>query len=158
VSHELKTPLNGILGMCATSIEENDVAQMRQALGIIFKSGDLLLRTLNDLLTFSANQAGNQELALEEREFRAKELEAQILAIFQQQAVEKEIFLQVAYDEAEPSAPLRDMTLYGDVHRILQIMINLCVQLYGLEFSCANQSTLCQQRPQIYTAKRHDTC
>jgi osomolarity two-component system, sensor histidine kinase SLN1 len=125
VSHELKTPLNGILGMCATSIEENDVAQMRQALGIIFKSGDLLLRTLNDLLTFSANQAGNQELALEEREFRAKELEAQILAIFQQQAVEKEIFLQVAYDEAESSAPLRDMTLYGDVHRILQIMINL---------------------------------
>jgi osomolarity two-component system sensor histidine kinase SLN1 len=87
VSHELKTPLNGILGMCAISIEENDVQQMKTSLGIIYKSGDLLLRTLNDLLMFSANQAGSQELVLEEREFGLGELEKQVLVIFQAQAV-----------------------------------------------------------------------
>ncbi len=90
VSHELKTPLNGILGMCAISIEENDVQQMKTSLGIIYKSGDLLLRTLNDLLMFSANQAGSQELLLEERNFNMNEMDKQILVIFQSQAVSHE--------------------------------------------------------------------
>ena len=42
VSHELKTPLNGILGMCAVCMEEDDPQKLRRSLGIIYKSGDLL--------------------------------------------------------------------------------------------------------------------
>ena len=133
VSHELKTPLNGILGMCATSIEENDVQQMRTSLSIIYKSGDLLLRTLNDLLTFSTNQVGSQELALEEREFMLQDLEYQIFAIFEKAALDKDIKLRVQYEEAPAtllhafgvSARLKDMILWGDVSRICQIVINL---------------------------------
>ena len=133
VSHELKTPLNGILGMCATSIEEDDVGQMKTSLSIIYKSGDLLLRTLNDLLTFSTNQVGSRELMLEEREFVLQDVEAQVLTIFEKQAMDKSIKLSVQYEDALPTgfgqfgqtARLRDMTLWGDVHRILQIIINL---------------------------------
>lgn len=79
VSHELKTPLNGILGMCAVCMEDNDIQQIKTSLGIIYKSGDMLLRTLNDLLQFSSNQVGSQELILEEKEFALGDLEAQIL-------------------------------------------------------------------------------
>lgn len=52
ISHELKTPLNGILGMCAVCISEDDPVKLRRSLGIIYKSGDLLLNLLTDLLTF----------------------------------------------------------------------------------------------------------
>jgi osomolarity two-component system sensor histidine kinase SLN1 len=52
ISHELKTPLNGILGMCAVCMSEDDPTKLRRSLGIIYKSGDLLLNLLTDLLTF----------------------------------------------------------------------------------------------------------
>lgn len=52
ISHELKTPLNGILGMCAVCMSEEDTAKIKRSLGIIYRSGDLLLNLLTDLLTF----------------------------------------------------------------------------------------------------------
>lgn len=52
ISHELKTPLNGILGMCAVCMSEEDPVKLKRSLGIIYKSGDLLLNLLTDLLTF----------------------------------------------------------------------------------------------------------
>ncbi len=52
ISHELKTPLNGILGMTAVCMSEDDPVKMKRSLGIIYKSGDLLLNLLTDLLTF----------------------------------------------------------------------------------------------------------
>jgi len=52
ISHELKTPLNGILGMCAVCMQEDDPIRLKRSLSIIYKSGDLLLNLLTDLLTF----------------------------------------------------------------------------------------------------------
>jgi osomolarity two-component system sensor histidine kinase SLN1 len=71
LSHELKTPLNGeakifvwlvmhltdlstlgILGLSAVCMQEDDPLRLKRSLGIIYKSGDLLLHLLNDLLTF----------------------------------------------------------------------------------------------------------
>lgn len=52
ISHELKTPLNGIMGMCAVCMSEDDPLRLKQSLEIIYKSGELLLSLLTDLLTF----------------------------------------------------------------------------------------------------------
>jgi osomolarity two-component system sensor histidine kinase SLN1 len=52
ISHELKTPLNGIMGMCAVCMSENDALKLKQSLEVIYKSGELLLNLLTDLLTF----------------------------------------------------------------------------------------------------------
>ena len=51
ISHELKTPLNGILGLCAVCMQEDDISKLRGMLSTIYKSGDLLLHLLTDLLT-----------------------------------------------------------------------------------------------------------
>jgi osomolarity two-component system, sensor histidine kinase SLN1 len=128
VSHELKTPLNGILGMCATSIEENDCEQMKTALGIIYKSGDLLLRTLNDLLDFSTNQVGIRELILEEREFSLCDVETQVLTIFEKQANEKGIGLRFVCDDASPdvggaATGLKDVTMVSEAHAVVELLI-----------------------------------
>lgn len=129
VSHELRTPLNGILGLTAVCMEEEDLIQLKKSLGIIYKSGDLLLRTLTDLLTFSTNQVGHQALSLDEKEFALRDLETQTIAIFGEQAKDNNVDLRVVFEESPGdvygTGNLRDICVYGDVHRILQVIINL---------------------------------
>lgn len=147
ISHELKTPLNGILGMCAVCMEENDIVRIKQSLKTLYKSGDLLLHLLEDLLSFSKNQIG-QQLNLELREFRLADIRSQILTIFDKQVREGKINFSVDFIGSEnvdiSTSPdrtngetrlpalgpygtgrLKDMCLWGDQHRILQVIINL---------------------------------
>ncbi|KAI1764187.1 putative histidine kinase SlnCl1 [Hypoxylon sp. FL1150] len=146
ISHELKTPLNGILGMCAVCMEEDDLGRVKQSLKTLYKSGDLLLHLLEDLLSFSKNQIG-QQLSLEEREFRLGDIRSQVATIFDKQVREGSIDFSVAFfgterdtsssperteiDEKLPAigplgtGRLKDMCLWGDQHRILQVLINL---------------------------------
>ncbi|KAJ5054063.1 uncharacterized protein L3040_000347 [Drepanopeziza brunnea f. sp. 'multigermtubi'] len=146
ISHELKTPLNGILGMCAVCMGEEDLPKIKRSLGIVYKSGDLLLHLLNDLLLFSKNQIG-QQLSLEEKEFSLSDIKTQILTIFAKQVQEGKIAFSVKYlgtdaeaDQEPTEKPcgmplpaigpggvgrLKDLSLWGDQHRILQVIINL---------------------------------
>lgn len=128
-SHELRTPLNGILGMTAVCMEEEDPIQLKKSLNTIYKSGDLLLRTLTDLLNFSSNQLGTGALTLDEKEFAMKDLETQTVAIFGEQAKNNHVDLRVIFEESPGdlygTGKLRDLTVYADVHRILQVVINL---------------------------------
>ena len=43
ISHELKTPLNGIMGMCAVCMEEDDITRIKQSLKTLYKSGQSLV-------------------------------------------------------------------------------------------------------------------
>lgn len=149
ISHELKTPLNGILGMCAVCMGEEDLSRIKKSLQVVYQSGDLLLHLLNDLLTFSKNQI-EQAIQLEEKEFKISDVRAQLAIIFQNQVHEKNIDFSIhcvtgsstlsdegvatfCLDDAhqidsigKPApAKLMDMVLYGDQHRILQVLINL---------------------------------
>lgn len=141
ISHELKTPLNGILGMAALCMQEDDPVRLKRSLGIIYRSGDLLLNLLTDLLTFSKNQVG-QHLSLDEKEFRLRDISSQLLAIFDKQAKDGQIDLRVEWDGVPERAGdkdtlertdlgpngtgrVKDMVLWGDVQRILQVLINL---------------------------------
>lgn len=150
ISHELKTPLNGILGMCAVCMGEEDLSRIKKSLKVVYKSGDLLLNLLNDLLTFSKNEF-EQVIRLDEKEFSLADIKSQILTIFDKQVHEGRVNFSVDFfgtpvadtvsrdnmSEKQPivsiSAPvgppgtgrLKDMVLWGDHHRILQILINL---------------------------------
>lgn len=123
-------------------MQEEDQTRIKRSLGIIYKSGDLLLHLLTDLLTFSKNEIG-QQLTLDEKEFRLADVSSQILSIFDNQARERGISLAATFHapvdslEAASSIPsqqsygpfgignVKDMCLWGDQHRILQVIINL---------------------------------
>ncbi|KAJ5848763.1 CheY-like superfamily [Penicillium solitum] len=148
ISHELKTPLNGILGMCAVCMGEEDLARIKKSLQVVYQSGDLLLHLLNDLLTFSKNQI-DQAIQIEEKEFKLSDVRSQLAIIFQNQVHEKHIDFSVnfvsgggteskgtIYRESEleqinskfgstQPGRLTDLVLWGDQHRILQVLINL---------------------------------
>lgn len=95
------------------------------------------------LTCHSKNQVG-QQLSLDEKEFKLRDISAQVLAIFERQAKESGINLEVRFegpydanidDNGRPNGRgdlgpfglgrLKDMVLYGDQHRILQVVINL---------------------------------
>ena len=141
ISHELKTPLNGILGLCAVILSEEDMSKVRSTVKTIYQSGDLLLNLLTDLLTFSKNQIG-QQLQIDESEFRLSDLGTQLMPIFEKQAQTSKVNLQFVYQgtndafgniseiEGErtygPSGTgrVKDMTVWGDKNRILQVLMN----------------------------------
>ena len=141
ISHELKTPLNGILGLCAVCMQEDDMRKVRSTLSTIYKSGDLLLHLLTDLLTFSKNSIG-QQIQIDESEFRLIDLKTQVISIFEKQARESQVDLKVTFsgtndaygnssEETEEriygpagTGRVRDMCLWGDKNRILQVLMN----------------------------------
>ena len=155
ISHELKTPLNGILGLATVCMAEDDVTKIRSTLSTIYKSGDLLLHLLTDLLTFSKNEVG-QQLAIDETEFRLNDLSTQIVPTFEKQAREAQVELKVLFlgmtdafgDSSDyageklygPSGTgrIRDMCLWGDKNRILQVLMNFVSN--ALKFTPAHGS------------------
>lgn len=122
ITHELRTPLNGILGMCAVCMQEDEIPKIKRSLGIVYKSGELLLHLLTDLLTFSRNQVGQMAISLDEKEFRMTDVSTQIMAIFENQAKESGIDLGISIS---PEKRVREMVFWGDSNRILQVLINL---------------------------------
>ncbi|ODQ67991.1 hypothetical protein NADFUDRAFT_81099, partial [Nadsonia fulvescens var. elongata DSM 6958] len=126
ITHELRTPLNGILGMTAVSLTETDHNQIRRSLRVIFKSGELLLHLLTDLLTFSKNHKSQKDtphrMTLDEREFYITEISSQVRAIFGKQARDKAVDLTL---RIRPARQIMQMGLYADSNRILQIVINM---------------------------------
>ncbi len=155
ISHELKTPLNGILGLTTVCMNEDDPSRIRSTLGTIYKSGDLLLHLLTDLLTFSKNEVG-QQLSIDETEFRLSDLSTQLIPTFEKQAREAQIDLKVLFlgtsdafgDSSDASGErlygpvgtgrVRDMCLWGDKNRILQVLMNFVSN--SLKFTPAHGS------------------
>ncbi|KAE9368829.1 hypothetical protein N431DRAFT_561166 [Stipitochalara longipes BDJ] len=126
---ELKTPLNGILKICAVLMEEDDISKVKRSLRVIYKSGDLLLSLLNDLLMLSGqNVEGRPDVHLELKTFHLRDLEVQCQTIFHIR--EKDIDLQVTTTNETGAATGNSnkaalKSVYADQHRLLQILINL---------------------------------
>lgn len=53
ISHELKTPLNGIMGMCAVCMEEDDITRIKQSLKTLYRSGAASLLLVGSPLPLS---------------------------------------------------------------------------------------------------------
>ncbi|KIV81337.1 hypothetical protein PV11_03528 [Exophiala sideris] len=161
ISHELKTPLNGILGLTTVCMNEDDLGRIRSTLNTIYKSGDLLLHLLTDLLTFSKNEVG-QQLSIDEAEFRLNDLSSQLLPTFEKQAREAQVDLKVLFlgtsdafgDSSDFSGEklygpggtgrVRDMCLWGDKNRILQVLMNFVSN--SLKFTPAHGSVTVRVR------------
>lgn len=119
ISHELRTPLNGILGMTSVAMTEEDPAKIQSSLDLIFRSGELLLHILTQLLTFSKNQLDKSKL--QKKNFLMLDVALQIYSIFGKTAKDRDIKLIITL---KPDF-LRDIVLYGDSNRIIQVVMNL---------------------------------
>ena len=117
VSHEVRTPLNGILGM-ATELQSTKLdADQRACLRVISQAGDVLLHTLNDVLDLSKVESG--QLELENLVFDLHELSDAAVALYRARAGEKN--LKMGFERSDDVPQL----MTGDGRRISQVLHNL---------------------------------
>lgn len=126
VTHELRNPLNGIIGTASTCLDLEDISDIQRNLKIIFKCGELLLNLMTDLLSFSKNEVEN--LTLEMRDFNLPEITSQLKAIFTEQCASKKIKLCV-----NSCHDLQNLVFSGDTNRISQVIFNLMSN--GIKFT-----------------------
>ena len=117
ISHELRTPMNGILGMAYLLSDTNLDPVQRGYIDTITHSGQNLLLLVNDVLDLSKIEA--HELILENSPFDIKTSFTQAIKLLKPLADKKGITLQ--YD-IDPDMPQR---ILGDPGRIVQIVTNL---------------------------------
>jgi PAS domain S-box-containing protein len=117
ISHEMRTPLNAVIGS-ATLLESTPLnPDQRDLLSLLKRSGDSLLAVVNDVLDFTKIEAGRIEL--DERPFELQRTVRESVSLVEQEARQKAVQLQVLC--AEPSA----VWLCGDDTRLRQILLNL---------------------------------
>ncbi|PXX35348.1 diguanylate cyclase (GGDEF)-like protein [Undibacterium pigrum] len=117
VSHEVRTPLNGVVGMLDMLKEMRLTKHQRECVDVAWNSSQALIELINDILDFSKMEAGKVEV--EEIEFDLNKLLAEVLQLLSKQAQHKG--LELAYLIAD-DVPLR---IKSDPLRLRQILINL---------------------------------
>ncbi|MBW3538808.1 MAG: response regulator [Planctomycetes bacterium] len=117
ISHELRTPMNAIIGMTDLALDEDLAPQVRDYLETARASADVLLELLNEVLDFSKLESGEFDLDLEP--FSLSDLLESTIKTLGLRAYEKG--LELACDVA-PGIPDR---LIGDPLRLRQVITNL---------------------------------
>lgn len=117
VSHEIRTPINGIIGMNEMILRESESADIREYARNIEASGKTLLSIVNDLLDYT--KAGEGKLELYPADYHPAELLIELCSVFAEEAAKKDLVFRRDIDENMPSV------MYGDVIRVKQILTNL---------------------------------
>ena len=117
-SHEMRTPMNAILGITEILLSDKTLSTgIREALNKIYNSGDLLLGIVNDILDLSKIEAGKLELS--PAPYQVASLINDTVALNMLRIGSKPVEFRLSVDKDIPS------TLIGDELRIKQILNNL---------------------------------
>jgi signal transduction histidine kinase/ActR/RegA family two-component response regulator len=118
MSHELRTPLNAILGF-SRLMERNPnlTATQVENLGLIYQSGENLLRLINDALEMSKIDTGNE--TLNPTVIDLPRLVQGVVVMFQSRAAEQGLSISL---NLAPNIPRFVMC---DERRLQQILVNL---------------------------------
>ena len=117
VSHEMRTPLNAIIGMTDLLDELDLSAEQSDMVRTVTTASRALLRLVEDVLDFSKIEAGR--LVVERTEFDLHALVNGTLRIIRPQAEAKGLNLSLSIMPEVPHA------LVGDPHHLRQVLINL---------------------------------
>ncbi len=117
VSHEMRTPMNGVLGMTALLDVTDLDAEQQQHVGIIRSSAESMVELLNELLDASKVQAGT--FGIREEVHDPGEVIGEAVGLFEGMAADKGTDLSV---HLEPDLP---RLVLGDPQRLRQVVLNL---------------------------------
>ncbi len=117
VSHEIRTPINALIGMNEMILRESHEEDTRQYAGDVKDSAMLLLSIVNDILDSSKIESGMMELVPVRYEMGS--LLNDIYNMIHLRAKEKGLMLEFAIDPTVPAE------YFGDDKRIRQILLNL---------------------------------
>lgn len=117
MSHEVRTPVNAILGMADLLAQTATTPEQREYVRVLKHSSDTLLGLINDVLDLSKVEARRVELARDE--FDVSETVRETVEMFTVPARKKGLRLSA---DVSPDVP---RLLVGDPGRLRQVLINL---------------------------------
>tara|TARA_R110002096_G_scaffold42937_34_gene115644 strand:+ start:2372 stop:4663 length:2292 start_codon:yes stop_codon:yes gene_type:complete len=117
MSHEIKTPMNGIIGMINLLLDSDLSSDQRHFSHIISSSAGSLLELINDILDLSRIEAGRLEL--EVLPFDLQRLMEEVSGMLGGGFAENDVELIIRYAPGTPRFVL------GDPGRLRQIILNL---------------------------------
>lgn len=117
VSHEIRTPINGVIGFAKLLADTPLTAAQREHVAMIHSSGLSLEKLISDILDLSKIEAGKVEI--EHHAFSPARCVEETCAFFSDQARSAALKLEYRIDPGVP--PL----VNGDDGRVRQILINL---------------------------------
>jgi signal transduction histidine kinase/DNA-binding response OmpR family regulator len=118
MSHDIRTPMNAILGMTAiAAIHIDDKEKVLDSLNKITISGKHLLGLINSVLDMSKIESG--KITLSEDEFNLSDAINNLIALFQSQIKAKNLELHVNVKNIEHE------NVIGDNQRLQQIFVNI---------------------------------
>jgi signal transduction histidine kinase/ActR/RegA family two-component response regulator len=118
MSHEVRTPLNGVLGLAQVLVRDNRLlADQRQNAQALEAAGRHLLAIVNDVLDLAKIDAGRMDFV--GRSFDLEEAADGCLALVRPAATDKRLTLGLEFDPTLPPLAVGDRT------RLQQILLNL---------------------------------
>ncbi len=117
MSHEIRNPMNGILGMTQLALETDLSDQQREYLNGVRSSSESLLALVNDILDLS--KLGTEKLELAPALFDVRGTLDEILIPLRYQARDKNLNLDCQVADEVPQSVI------GDANRLRQIIVNL---------------------------------
>jgi two-component system, sensor histidine kinase and response regulator len=117
MSHEVRTPMNGIMGM--TSLLDTTALnkEQRDYIDTIRSCGDTLLTVINNILDFSAIESG--KITLEEKPTDVRSIVAGVIEMFSSRTLNDDILLHAHLEEDVPTR------VHTDGQRLRQVLINI---------------------------------
>ncbi|MDP1589422.1 MAG: ATP-binding protein [Prosthecobacter sp.] len=118
VSHDIRTPMNGVLGTADLMLRDpNLTPKQRDGLETIRTSGKSLLEIINDILDLSKLQVG--EMKFHNERFCLAEVVEEVIALFAASAARKNLELTSFFTTGLPKC------FMGDRLRLRQVLCNL---------------------------------
>jgi CheY-like chemotaxis protein len=117
MSHEIREPMNGVIGMARLLLETPLSEEQRSYVDAVHDAGQALLTIINDILDLSRMEAGRLELDCVEFDLHA--LLEKVVGILAPRARDKGLALVL---EVPPEVP---QMLRGDPGRLRQVLLNL---------------------------------
>lgn len=117
LSHELRTPMNGVMGMLELLNSSELNQEQREYVSIAHSSGQQLLRLIDEVLHLARTGASRQSLNI--GDYQPRTLIEEVCKLLRHKAQQKDIHLKWEVDPAVPDC------LQGDAGKIRQVLINL---------------------------------
>ncbi len=119
MSHEIRTPMNGILGF-AELLESADYSSAEQSkfIGIIQKSGNRMLETINNIIDVSKLESGQEKMQI--KEVNITDMMNELLNFFSSEAKDKGLKLTLIDNHSTYNDPF-----YTDEYKLNSILTNL---------------------------------
>ena len=117
MSHDLRTPLNGIIGFTNVALKEPDAEKKQAYLGKIKSSSELLLDLVNDTLELSRIESG--KFVLEPESVGSRELAGTVITALRPAAELKGLRLEADLSQ------FPDATIWVDKLKLQKLFLNL---------------------------------